>query len=74
MPPMGPGGYPMAGGLPLPAHLMSPAPSGYHGDVDLARMAGQPIRIVPKWMLGVLFVGALVGAMLIIMLFAKACH
>jgi serine/threonine-protein kinase len=72
--PMGPGGYPMAPGLPLPAHLMSPAPGGYHGGVDLGQMANRPIRRVPPWALAVLFVIALGGALLITIMFAKACR
>jgi serine/threonine protein kinase len=72
--PVGPGGYPMAGGLPLPAHLVSPAPGGYHGGHDLAHLASQPIKRVPTWLLGLIFAGALFGALLLTIIFARACR
>ena len=71
---MGPGGYPMAPGLPLPAHLMSPAPGGYHAGVDLEQMANRPMRRVPPWALAILFVIAVGGALLVTILFARACR
>jgi hypothetical protein len=71
---MGPGGYPMAGGLPLPAHLMSPAPGGYHRGQDLGELASRPIRRVPPWLLGLMFAGATFGALLITIVFARACR
>jgi serine/threonine protein kinase len=72
--PVGPGGYPMAGGLPLPAHLVSPAPGGFHGGHDLAHLASQPMRRVPHWLLGLIFAGALFGALLLTIIFARACR
>jgi hypothetical protein len=73
MPGMHPGAPPLGSmsGLPLPAHLMSPAPGGFHGGHDLAHLANQPIRRIPPWGLAALFVLAIVGALVLTIVIAK---
>ncbi len=54
------------------ADLASPVGPQYPGQVDWGAAAGAPMRVIPPWMLAVLFVGALGGALLITILIAQA--
>jgi eukaryotic-like serine/threonine-protein kinase len=53
------------------ADLASPVGPGYAGDVDWQQAAAAPARAIPKWMLGVIFVGALGLALAITIIIAK---
>ena len=54
------------------ADMASPVGHQYPGQVDWGTAAGMPVRAMPPWMLAVLFVGALGGALLITILIAQA--
>jgi hypothetical protein len=60
------------GSGPHGAEMASPVGPQYPGGVDWAAAAGRPARAMPPWMLAVLFVGALGGALLITILIAQA--
>jgi hypothetical protein len=53
------------------AHLMSPVGQQYPQQVNWAEAAAMPAKAIPPWMLGLLFVGAIVGALLITIVIAK---
>jgi hypothetical protein len=53
-----------------PASVMSPVGENYPA-VDWAEAAAVRVRVVPPWMLALLFVGALVGALVVTILIAK---
>jgi eukaryotic-like serine/threonine-protein kinase len=53
------------------AELASPVGPGYGSDVDWQQAAAAPTRAIPKWMLGVIFVGALGIALAITIIIAK---
>jgi hypothetical protein len=86
MPPVGPGGYPMmdtqlrdqvaSGATVFPSDRGSgshdAAAPGGPGPGDWSAAGGAPVRVMPPWMLAVLFVGALGGALLITILIAQA--
>ncbi|MEZ4366616.1 MAG: hypothetical protein R2939_10050 [Kofleriaceae bacterium] len=55
----------------LGAQLVSPAPAGVHGGVDLAQLAAQPIRKLPPWALAACFVIALGLAMALTIVVAR---
>ena len=50
---------------------MSPVGQQYPQQVNWADAAAMPARAIPKWMLGVLFVGAIVAALILTMVIAK---
>jgi hypothetical protein len=54
------------------ADMASPVGQQYPGQVDWGTAAGAPARAMPPWMLAVLFIGALGGALLITILIASA--
>ncbi len=53
------------------AHLMSPVGQQYPQHVNWADAAAMPAKAIPPWMLGLLFVGAILGALLITVVIAK---
>jgi serine/threonine-protein kinase len=53
------------------AELASPVGPGYGGDVDWQQAATTPARALPKWLLGVIFIGALGIALAITIIIAK---
>jgi serine/threonine protein kinase len=53
------------------AHLMSPVGQQYPQQVNWAEAAAMPARAIPPWMLALLFVGAILGALLITIVIAK---
>jgi len=58
------------GGHPA-AHLMSPVGQQYPQQVNWADAAAMPARAIPKWLLGALFVGAIVAALILTIIIAK---
>ena len=54
-----------------PAQLMSPVGQQYPQRVNWADMAAMPARAIPKWMLGALFVGAILAALILTIVIAK---
>ena len=81
MPMQNPMQHPMGGQLHHPhgmndsaqqaAHLMSPVGQQYPQHVNWADAAAKPAKAIPPWMLGLLFVGAILGALLITIVIAK---
>jgi hypothetical protein len=57
---------------PRAMDVASPVGQQHPGGVDWAAAANAPARALPPWMLVVLFVGALGGALLITILIAQA--
>lgn len=53
------------------AALMSPVGQQYPQQVNWADAAAMPARAIPPWLLAVLFVGAIVGALVITIVIAK---
>ena len=53
------------------AQLMSPVGQQYPQQVNWADAASMPARAIPKWMLGALFVGAIVAALILTIVIAK---
>jgi serine/threonine protein kinase len=73
-PSMGPGGpyqqqqIPDSGQL---LHMASPVGAQYGQQVDWAQAAATPARAMPRWMLVMIFAGAILGALLITVIIAK---
>ncbi len=53
------------------ASFMSPVGSQYPNQVNWAEAAAMPARAIPPWMLGLLFVGAIVAALILTIVIAK---
>ncbi|HSK02949.1 MAG TPA: hypothetical protein VK932_16975, partial [Kofleriaceae bacterium] len=53
-------------------HDAAAPPGPYPGQGDWSAAGGPPVRTMPPWMLAVLFVGALGGALLVTILIAMA--
>jgi hypothetical protein len=56
------------------ADFASPVGPQYGGDVDWSKAASMPARAIPPWMLGVIFVGAILVALLLTVIIAKIVH
>jgi hypothetical protein len=56
------------------AQLMSPVGQQYPQQVNWAEAAAMPARAIPKWVLGALFVGAILAALLLTIVIAKIAH
>jgi len=52
-------------------HMASPVGPQYGQQVDWAQAAAAPARAMPKWQLVAMFVGAILGALLITVIIAK---
>ena len=53
------------------AHLMSPVGQQYPQQVNWADAAAMPARALPRWILGLLFVGAIAAALILTIVIAK---
>ena len=53
------------------AHLMSPVGQQYPQQVNWADAAAMPARALPRWMLALVFVGAITAALIITIIIAK---
>jgi len=56
------------------AQLMSPVGPSYAQQVNWADAAAAPARALPKWVLGALFLGAILAALLLTVIIAKIAH
>lgn len=52
-------------------HMASPVGPSYGQQVDWAQAAAAPARAMPRWLLGAIFAGAILGALLITVIIAK---
>jgi hypothetical protein len=52
-------------------HMASPVGPNYGQQVDWAQAAAAPAQAMPKWQLIAMFVGAILGALLITVIIAK---
>jgi hypothetical protein len=52
-------------------HMASPVGPGYGQQVDWAQAAAMPARAMPRWLLAAVFIGAILGALLLTVIIVK---